>query len=64
MWLEGLRVRQFEKGMYGQADSTDIPDDAAAIVMSEPEAPYGTIRGIAQDSLVFNTASAGTSLSI
>jgi hypothetical protein len=50
--------------MYGQADGTDLPDDAAAIcINTEPEAPYGTIRGIAQDLLVFNTASAGTNIS-
>ena len=43
--------------MYGQADGADIPDDAAAIcINTEPEAPYGTIRGIAQDLLVFNTS--------
>ena len=43
--------------MYGQADGTDIPDDAAAIcINTEPEAPYGTIRGIAEDLLVFNTS--------
>ena len=47
-------LRQFEKGMYGQADGADIPDDAAAIcVNTEPEAPYGSIRGIAKDSTVF-----------
>ena len=40
--------------MYGQADGADIPDDAAAIcVNTEPEAPYGSIRGIAKDSTVF-----------
>jgi hypothetical protein len=51
-------LRQFERGMYGQADGTDIPDDAAAIcVNTEPEAPYGTIRGIAQDSAVFASLS-------
>lgn len=42
--------------MYGQADGTDLPDDAAAIcINTEPEAPYGTIRGIAQDLTVFDT---------
>jgi hypothetical protein len=57
-------LRQFEKGMYGQADGTDIPDDAAAIcINTEPEAPYGTIRGIAQDLLVFDTTSTGTNIS-
>lgn len=43
--------------MYGQADGTDIPDDAAAIcINTEPEAPYGTIRGIAENLLVFNSS--------
>ena len=51
-------LRQFEKGMYGQADGTDIPKDAAAIcINTEPEAPYGTIRGIAKDSTVFASLS-------
>lgn len=51
-------LRQFERGMYGQADGADIPDDAAAIcINTEPEAPYGTIRGIAQDSAVFSSLS-------
>ena len=43
--------------MFGQADGADLPDDAAAIcINTEPEAPFGTIRGIAQDLLVFNTS--------
>ena len=56
MARELKELRQFEKGMFGQADGTDIPDDAAAIcINTEPEAPYGTIRGIPKNSTVFSS---------
>lgn len=65
MARELKELRQFEKGMYGQADGTDIPDDAAAIcINTEPEAPYGTIRGIAKNSTVFSSLSNYTNFAV
>lgn len=44
--------------MFGQADGTDIPDDAASICLNtEPDVPLGTIQGIKEDSTVFSSLS-------
>lgn len=49
-------LRRFERGMFGQADGTDIPDDAASICLNtEPDVPLGTIQGIKEDSTVFSS---------